>query len=230
MRCAAPESDHVPGRLRRGLCERHYRRLMKTGSTAPPVLVDDLNRYTVDPSGCWLWDGPLYSNGYGKLARPLHGTRLAHRAFYLASGRESPDGMDLDHLCRVRQCVNPDHLEPVSRSVNLRRGLRARKTCRRGHDLTDPANLKPGTNECILCWRIRYKAAGARYRARRRALAPVERCLDLLVQDLCFRVIPGTAKLPGGWACIAYQGDVALTAQARERAHADGISRRGCNF
>lgn len=166
MRCAAPEPDHVPGRLRRGLCERHYRRLMKTGSTAAPVLLDDLNRYTVNPGGCCIWDGPVYPNGYGKTSREFHGTRLAHRAVYLASGREIPDGLDLDHLCRNRRCVNPEHLEPVNRSVNLQRGHNARDTCKRGHDLTDPANVKPGTRECIPCWRIRYRAAGARYRAK----------------------------------------------------------------
>lgn len=174
MRCAAPEDDHVDGRLRRGLCERHYRRLLATGSTAPPEQVDDLTRFKIDPvTGCHLWTGPLYKNGYGKTARKIHGTRLAHRAFWLAAGRAIPPGWDLDHVqargCRYRHCVNLDHLEPVTRAVNLQRGIRARRKCRRGHDLTDPANLKPGTGQCIACWRIRYKAAGIRYRAKRRA-------------------------------------------------------------
>lgn len=169
MRCAAPETDHVPGRLRRGLCERHYRRFMKTGTTAAAQFLDDLQRYAIDPSGCWLWTGALWPNGYGKTARPFFSTQLAHRVFYMAHGRKIPDGLDLDHLCRVRHCVNPEHLEPVSRSVNLQRGFDARKTCKRGHDLTDPANTRPGTSQCILCWRIRYKAGGIRYRARRKA-------------------------------------------------------------
>lgn len=175
MRCAAPEPDHVPGRLRRGMCERHYRRLMGTGSTAVPVLIDDLSRYTIDPRGCWLWGGALWPNGYGKTARPVHGTRLAHRAFYLASGREIPDGLDLDHVyergCRFRHCVNPEHLEPVTRAVNLRRGFDALAVCDHGHDLIDPANVRTdskGVRFCVPCWRIRYRAAGARYRARRR--------------------------------------------------------------
>lgn len=141
---------------------------MRTGSTVARVFVDDLCRYTPDESGCWLWEGALWPNGYGKTARAIHGTQLAHRVFYLDSGREIPDGLDLDHLCRVRHCVNPDHLEAVSRSVNLQRGHDARKTCKRGHDLTNPANVQPGTSQCIPCWRIRYQAAGARYRARRR--------------------------------------------------------------
>lgn len=146
---------------------------MATGSTAPPERADDLSRYTVDPSGCWLWGGALWPNGYGKTARELYGTRIAHRVIWLASGREIPDGMDLDHVhergCRHRHCVNPDHLEPVTRAINLQRGHRARALCEAGlHDLTDPANVKPGTFQCIPCWRIRYRAAGARYRAKQK--------------------------------------------------------------
>ena len=133
--------------------------------------IDDLSRYVVDTLGCWLWAGPAYPNGYGKTAQVHDGTQLAHRVIYLASGRTIPDGLDLDHLCRVRLCVNPDHLEPVDRSTNLRRGGLARTVCRRGHDLTDPANTRidgKGVRFCVPCWRLRYQAAGQRYRASRR--------------------------------------------------------------
>ena len=188
MRCAAPEDDHVGGRLRRGLCERHYQRFMSTGSTAPPVYIDDLARFKIDPAtGCHMWTGPKYRNGYGKTARKIHGTRLAHKAFYLASGRTIPDGLDLDHKCHDpltctggwacphRACVNPEHMKPETRAVNSRRGnQRGLKfdiegICDRGHDLSDPANVRVisnGTRLCVPCWRIRYQAAGARYRAR----------------------------------------------------------------
>ena len=177
MRCAAPDDDHVDGRLRRGLCERHYRRLMSTGSTAPPVRVDDLARFEIDAeTGCHLWTGPCYRNGYGKTARKMFGTRLAQRVFWLAAGREIPPGWDLDHVhergCRYRHCVNLAHLEPVTRAVNLHRGRQAKTLCQAGlHDLADPANVRPGTFQCIPCWRIRYRKAGARYRARQRAAA-----------------------------------------------------------
>jgi hypothetical protein len=176
MRCAAPEDDHVGGRLRRGLCERHYRRLRATGSTAPPVLIDDLTRYEIDPAtGCHLWTGPLYPNGYGKTARKIHGTQLAHRAFWLAAARPIPAGWELDHVkdrgCRARHCVNLAHLEPVTPAVNIQRGYQARTVCRNGHDLTDPANVRPGTSQCIPCWRTRYRAAGKRYRERKRLAA-----------------------------------------------------------
>lgn len=153
---------------------------------------EDLGRYTVLPNGCWRWDGTVYRNGYGKCrmaAKRAYGTQLAHRASYLAAGKVIPPGLDLDHTCHDprtcrggdtcphRRCVNPDHGEPVTRSVNLRRG-RGRwggwieGTCQRGHDLTDPANVRideRGSRRCVPCRRIRYQAAGARYRAKQRA-------------------------------------------------------------
>jgi len=78
-------------------------------------------------SGCWLWLGEVNSAGYGRIARgnPHYGYRtriLAHRASYEIAKGSIPDGMELDHLCRVRSCVNPDHLEPVNRSENNSRG------------------------------------------------------------------------------------------------------------
>ena len=70
--------------------------------------------------------------------------------------------------------MNPDHLEPVTRAVNISRGFDARPVCRRGHDLTDPANIRTGSSGirlCAPCWRIRYRAAGQRYRDRKKAEA-----------------------------------------------------------
>lgn len=114
----------------RGLCNTHAMRLARTGSTgdAPVRLMTapttDLraaffSRVDKRPDGCWLWTGAL-ARGYGSMfdgqtARP------AHRVSWELAGRVLVDGMDLDHLCRVRCCVNPDHLEQVTRSENLRR-------------------------------------------------------------------------------------------------------------
>jgi hypothetical protein len=78
-------------------------------------------------NGCWLWLGAIHpENGYGAM---WDGEKLgrAHRVIYEAVNNMVPEGMDLDHLCRVRHCVNPDHLEPVTRSENLQRGHLARK-------------------------------------------------------------------------------------------------------
>src|SRR5690349_5667607 len=83
--CVVNDSECVDGRLRRGMCERHYRRFKSTGSTdAPGGKLYHLSRYRVDESGCWIWDGPMFWNGYGHISSATFGTTLAHRAFYEA--------------------------------------------------------------------------------------------------------------------------------------------------
>jgi hypothetical protein len=67
----------------------------------------------------------MFKEGYGHISFASFGTTLAHRAFYEAH-RGAITERDLDHLCRVRRCVNPDHLEPVSHRENIIRGIRAR--------------------------------------------------------------------------------------------------------
>jgi len=66
-------------------------------------------------SGCWIFLNSISQDGYGRLASPL--ANLAHRHFYIEKYGPIPDGLELDHLCRVRSCVNPDHLEPVTRET-----------------------------------------------------------------------------------------------------------------
>ena len=68
-------------------------------------------------SGCWLWTRAITSTGYGHT-----GQGLAHRISYCAWKGHIPEAYDIDHLCRTKLCVNPDHLEAVTRSENLRRG------------------------------------------------------------------------------------------------------------
>lgn len=83
-----------------------------------------------DATSCWLWQAYISTNGYGEFRREFDGERYplvkAHRWAYEYVIGPVPDGLDLDHLCRTRACVRPDHLEPVSRSENLRRGDMAR--------------------------------------------------------------------------------------------------------
>lgn len=75
-------------------------------------------------SGCWLWLGQIKPNGYGAIGMNVDGkwkTKYAHRISYETFVGPIPQNADLDHKCRQRCCVNPDHLEPVSRSENMLR-------------------------------------------------------------------------------------------------------------
>lgn len=110
---------------------------------------------------CWLWVGPVWK-GYGKFA----GT-TAHRVVYLRSGGTIPEGLELDHVCRKPLCVNPKHLEPVTREENARRRGAAIVACINGHDYT-PANtyIRPdGNRDCRACIRDRVAAYKRRQHA-----------------------------------------------------------------
>lgn len=82
--------------------------------------------YAIDKQGCWIWTGSRNSNGYGKL-KVDSGSVYAHRYSYERFIGAIPAGHTIDHLCRVRACCNPAHLEPVTQGENNRRGVYARK-------------------------------------------------------------------------------------------------------
>jgi hypothetical protein len=71
-------------------------------------------------SGCWLWLGPVANSGYG-VVRVDGSSTTAHRLMYLLHGGQIPFGHQLDHLCGIKLCVNPQHLEPVTAAENRRR-------------------------------------------------------------------------------------------------------------
>lgn len=126
-------------------------------------------------AGCWLWTGPVHKR-YGKSS----GT-TAHRHVWLALGRTIPAGFELDHLCRVPLCVNPDHLEPVTRAENNRRRVLALVKCINGHDYT-PENTytRPdGNRDCRICIRARV----AKYRRALRS-GPVAQVANLSGEQL----------------------------------------------
>lgn len=122
--------------------------------------------------GCWVWTASLTANGYGYFA-PDHGpaykgTRIAHRFAFEHFIGPVRDGLVLDHLCRNRACVNPDHLDPVSQRENLMRGdtipaKRAAQThCKHGHEFTaDNIYRHPtrGTRHCRACQKSKAKSA-----------------------------------------------------------------------
>lgn len=78
---------------------------------------------------CLVWQGAIATNGYGASWDAAKGVnRSAHVIAWEAVNGPVPDGLELDHLCRVRACVRSDHLEPVTRAVNTQRGARAKLT------------------------------------------------------------------------------------------------------
>ena len=101
----------------------------------------------ISDDGCWLWQGRLTRDGYGATGAAGRSV-LAHRLSYETFVGPIPEGLEIDHLCRVRACVNPAHLEPVTHAENVRRGEYPREThrngrkvaCARGHAL-DGDNL-----------------------------------------------------------------------------------------
>lgn len=92
----------------------------------PRTLEDYLDKIVPNEDGCWLWLGGKGGAGYGAITRGRF-KQPAHRVFFELLVGPIPDGLQLDHLCCVRACVNPDHLEPVTQGENIRRGYERRR-------------------------------------------------------------------------------------------------------
>ena len=127
---------------------------------------DELRRFELKivkaDDGCWLWAGARNADGYGVYRRGV-----AHRWAYERFVGPIPEGLEIDHLCRVRRCVNPAHMEPVTHVENVRRGdysgnglaLVAYNTgkthCPQGHEYTPDnmvqSDLKRGVRRCRVC-------------------------------------------------------------------------------
>ena len=125
----------------------------------------------IPESGCWIWMGTTNGFGYGRLNSDRK-RKYAHRAAYELLIGEIPAGMQIDHLCRVKSCCNPAHLEPVTSLENTMRGDGPRLTrersatvthCPKGHEYT-PANTRFDRNGSRCC----RECAKLRERARRR--------------------------------------------------------------
>jgi len=123
--------------------------------------IEDFESKIIKTGNCWEWTGYIKSNGYGQLTQNGK-TVLSHRVIYELYKGEIPHGLDLDHLCRNRKCVNPNHLEPVTRKENLMRGVgltsqNLKKThCPKGHEYNG-VNLYRDTKNfrrCRECNRI----------------------------------------------------------------------------
>lgn len=113
----------------------------------------------IEVADCWYWTGYTRKDGYAPAN--YQGKRwAAHRLVWTLLVGPIPEGLQLDHLCRVRHCVNPDHLEPVTPAENTRRGARATKmACPQGHPYEgDNLMIVAGERFCRTCHRARNRA------------------------------------------------------------------------
>ena len=125
----------------------------------PPPPLERFWNQVVKTNTCWFWTGTIHLLGYGRV-RWMGRQRQAHAVAYELLGGIIPEGMEIDHLCRNRACVNPTHLEPVTHHTNVLRGeagkyLAKRTHCKRGHpfDLLNTRFDKRGSRICRTCMR-----------------------------------------------------------------------------
>lgn len=160
-----------------GMCGRHHRRMEDHGQLYPVTRKSNPELWfwshvalPKEPDDCWIWLGDLDDSGYGRaVSERLSPTRtkMAHRWVYEQRVGPIPDGLHLDHLCRIPCCVNPEHLEPVTVAENVRRGLHGelREVCGSGHQAT-PRNtylrLSDNARKCRECNALAAKAKRVR--------------------------------------------------------------------
>lgn len=134
-------------------------------------------RYSIEDRGyespCWIWTHSKSKSGYGifQITRKEFIESVAHRAAYILLVGKIPDGVELDHRCRQRDCVNPEHLELVTHQVNVLRGdtfaaTNAAKThCPRGHAYSEENTyVHRGQRHCKTCKRIHRAKHNAKHK------------------------------------------------------------------
>lgn len=171
MNCNVVNCEKPVLNKRRSLCSAHYLRFMRHGHTASELIDRSEfqkfeDKYIPEPNtGCWLWLGNQSGSGYGMF---WYGKRhgYAHRFAYEHYRSAIPKDLEPDHLCRVRHCVNPWHLELVTHKENTLRGdsptaVAARRiTCKEGHAYSQNKYQR----YCRICHRIwQREAARVKY-------------------------------------------------------------------
>ncbi|HUW00765.1 MAG TPA: HNH endonuclease [Acidimicrobiales bacterium] len=154
----------------KGYCSAHYRRLKRHGDvlagraigqrkTTPPLERFESHIDRGGPGGCWLWTAFCNDDGYGRFWPKPRWMVPAHAFAYAVWRGPMPAGTELDHTCRTRNCVNPDHLEAVTHHENLLRSpntlasINAAKTeCAQGHPYDDENTMHAhGRRYCLAC-------------------------------------------------------------------------------
>ncbi|MEV4246982.1 HNH endonuclease signature motif containing protein [Streptosporangium canum] len=174
--CVAEDCDREAVRYQKTLCKMHDSRRRRNGDLnadrryrASAEMAASRFWAKVDkggPLGCWIWTASINPGGYGQFivydADKKRGLPIpAHRVAWQLVRGSIPQDLYIDHLCRTRNCVNPEHLEPVTNKVNILRGISpaaisARKThCIRGHEFTPENTYRParGGRQCRTCRR-----------------------------------------------------------------------------
>lgn len=128
--CGTPVTRAKQSCTRRGHVNGEFIRFVSGHNRRITTFRPGPRHYDVNLAGCWIWKGALNSWGYGRTT--VNGRRVrAHRAYYEHFVGPVPPSLELDHLCRNRACVNPDHLEPVTHAENMRRAQFTRLTTAR---------------------------------------------------------------------------------------------------
>ena len=113
-------------------------------------------RSVVRDTGCIEWTGALDSHGYGRIRINQGLLEGTHRVAWESVNGPIPDGLELDHLCRNKQCCNPAHLEPVTHAENMRRTAVLTEGCPSGHPWTEQNTYWSATGKrCRTCHRNR---------------------------------------------------------------------------
>jgi hypothetical protein len=160
---------------RTGLCRPHNTHLAINGTVDPEAaaLARFMRFVSVDnSSGCWEWTASSRAGGkgeYGGFGMKALGypNIQAHRAAWILLRGPIPAGLTIDHLCRNTNCVNPDHLEPVTAAENIRRAFEIRTHCPNDHEYTEANThrMRNGRRRCRACHRDREAERRARVRS-----------------------------------------------------------------
>jgi hypothetical protein len=146
---------------------------------ATPILQRFWQKVHIDlVTGCWEWEGGHNQYGYGCFSNEELRPVLAHRWAYEQFEGSIPEGLQIDHLCRNRNCVNPRHMEPVGLDENLRRGDRSnqhgkrqkyRTHCPNGHEYTAENTIRKayGIRTCRTCKELADERTKLRLREKR---------------------------------------------------------------